>query len=113
MTCGNSFSTRTPWMRPIMMDCAAGTRGCLRAARNLRPCPEILSCQPPHPRPPLGRHGTQAAVGMADGAGESVGRIGGRMRGETQQPLHHLLHLFLARVSLAHHRLLDLERGVL
>src|SRR5882672_10707056 len=59
------------------------------------------------------REAAQApAVGVADGAGERVGGIRGGRAGELQQPLHHVLHLFLAGVAVADHRLLHLQRGV-
>src|SRR5215471_9156985 len=52
------------------------------------------------------------AVSVADRAGERVRRIRGRVAGELEQALDHMLHLLLARVTVADHRLLHLQRGV-
>ena len=49
---------------------------------------------------------------VANGAGEGVGGIGRRLAREREQALHHVLDLLLARVTVAHHRLLHLQRGV-
>ena len=53
-----------------------------------------------------------AAVGVADRARQRVGRIRAGAGVEQQQALDHVLHLFLVRLAVAHHRLLDLQRGV-
>src|SRR6478735_9476548 len=100
ITCGKFFSTTVPWIRPII----------------LRLAPRALclpSCDPPGaqalaPR----RHRAEPRMGMADRAGERVGGIAAGISGQAQQPLHHLLHLLLARMALPHHRLLDLQRRV-
>src|SRR5687767_11178202 len=54
-----------------------------------------------------------AAMRMADGACEGVGRIRGRIARQREQALDHVLHLLLGGVAVADDRLLDLERGVL
>ena len=50
---------------------------------------------------------------VANGARKRVGGVCGGRAGEPEEPLHHLLHLHLLRVTVADHGLLDLERGVL
>ena len=49
---------------------------------------------------------------VADGASQRVRRVGRGRCWELQQPLDHLLHLFLGRMTIAHHRLFYLQRGV-
>src|SRR5690606_8471815 len=51
-------------------------------------------------------------VGMADGAGQRVGRVGRRGAIQRQQALYHHLHLLLGRAAGAHDGFLDLQRGV-
>ena len=52
------------------------------------------------------------AVGMADGAGQRVGGIGGRGARQFEQADDHGLHLFLGSFTLPDHRLFDLQRSV-
>ena len=50
---------------------------------------------------------------VADRAGERVGGVGAGVSGQSEQPFHHVLHLFFFCVALADHGLLDLQRSVL
>jgi len=50
---------------------------------------------------------------MANRAGERVGRIGRRLARQSKKSPHHVLHLLLGSVPVAHDRLLHLQRGVL
>ena len=52
------------------------------------------------------------AVRMTDRAGKRVRRIRTRDAGETEEPLHHFLHLILRSLAVAHDGLLHLQRGV-
>ncbi|KAG0926804.1 hypothetical protein G6F31_018263 [Rhizopus arrhizus] len=52
-------------------------------------------------------------VGVADGASQRVGGVGGGRAVQRKQVLHHHLHLLLGGASGADHGFLDLQRGVL
>ena len=68
-----------------------------------------LQSQPPaRLRVPTPGHGGQpaAAVGVADGAGQRVGRVAGRAAVQAEQALHHVADLFLGGLAVAHHGLL-------
>ena len=60
------------------------------------------------------RHGAQSlpAMGVTNGAGQRIGGIGSRCAWQAQKLHHHVLHLFLGRLAVADHRLLDLQRRV-
>src|SRR3546814_14276311 len=51
-------------------------------------------------------------MGMANGAGQRIGRIRGGCAAQFKQVLYHLLYLFLGRVAIAHDGLLYLQRRV-
>ncbi len=53
------------------------------------------------------------AVRMTDRASKRIGRIGTGVTCQLQQPFDHVLHLFFRGMTVADHRLLDLQRGVL
>ena len=54
----------------------------------------------------------QSAVGMANSACKGIRRIRAGATIKLQQPLHHFLYLFFFRMTLADHRLLDLQCGI-
>ena len=51
-------------------------------------------------------------MSMTDRAGQRISRIGARGTGQFQQPLHHLLHLFLVGMAISDHGLFHLQGGV-
>src|SRR5262245_22988190 len=77
-----------------------------RGARSYEPAPF-------HAKPARRERAQAPNVSVADRARERVGRIRGGSAREAEEPLHHVLNLILARVPVADHSLLYLERRVL
>ena len=53
-----------------------------------------------------------AAMRMTNRAGQRVSRVRAGVSRQSQHALDHILHLLLGSVTITHHRLLDLQRGV-